>query len=68
MVAFLIQWPTLPTLVLFPVLLTAYVRLARREERDLQTRFGERWSTYSAHTPMLLPGWRGERPQQQHLA
>jgi protein-S-isoprenylcysteine O-methyltransferase Ste14 len=55
--AFLIQWPTLPTLVLFPVLLVAYVRLARREERELERRFGERYAAYRARTPMLLPRW-----------
>ena len=54
---YLIQWPTLPTLVLFPVLVLTYVRLARREERELAARFGERWIEYRARTPMLLPGW-----------
>jgi protein-S-isoprenylcysteine O-methyltransferase Ste14 len=34
MFGFLLQWPTLVTLVMFPVLVTVYVRLARREERD----------------------------------
>ena len=56
-VGFLIQWPTLPTLVLFPVLVLVYVRLARREERDMAACFGERWVAYRAHTPMLVPGW-----------
>lgn len=55
--AFLIQWPTLPTLVMFPVLLVVYVRLARREERVLATRLGESWAAYRARTPMLVPGW-----------
>lgn len=32
---FLVQWPTLPTLVLFPVLVAAYVCLSRREEEEL---------------------------------
>lgn len=54
---YLIQWPTLPTLVLFPVLVLTYVRLARREERELAARFGERWSDYQTRTPLLLPGW-----------
>jgi len=54
-VAFLIQWPTLPTLVLFPVLVVAYVRLARREERDLAARFGARWDDYQSRVPLLLP-------------
>lgn len=54
---FMIQWPTLLTLVLFPILIFAYVRLARREERDLDERFGERYIAYRAYTPMLVPGW-----------
>lgn len=55
---FLIQWPTLPTLLLFPVLVVAYVRLARREERELAARFGDAWRTYRSRTPMFLPGVR----------
>jgi protein-S-isoprenylcysteine O-methyltransferase Ste14 len=34
MIGFLVQWPTLLTLIMFPILVTMYVRLARREERD----------------------------------
>ncbi|MBI4317843.1 MAG: isoprenylcysteine carboxylmethyltransferase family protein [Chloroflexi bacterium] len=56
-VGFLIQWPTLPTLALFPFLVVMYVRLARREERELAAHFGERWTAYAARTPMLFPGW-----------
>ena len=33
MFGFLLQWPTLLTLVMFPVLVVMYVRLARIEER-----------------------------------
>ena len=57
-VGFLIQWPTLPTLILFPVLLIVYVRLARREEATLEREFGERYAAYRARTPMLLPRLR----------
>lgn len=59
---FLVQWPTLPTLLLFPVLVVVYVRLARREERELEARFGEAWRAYRSRTPMLLPGWRSRAP------
>lgn len=55
-IGFLIQWPTLPTLVLFPILVGAYYRLAQREEAELEQRFGQRWVTYRARTPMLVPG------------
>ena len=34
MVGFLLQWPTLVTLGMFPVLVLMYVHLAHREERD----------------------------------
>jgi protein-S-isoprenylcysteine O-methyltransferase Ste14 len=60
-VAFNIQWPTLPTLVMAPVLIGMYVRLARREDRELAERFGESFEEYAARTPRFIP-WRGVRP------
>ena len=53
---FLVQWPTLPTLMMFPILILAYYRLARGEERELELRFGDEYAAYRARTPML-PGW-----------
>src|SRR3989337_149371 len=41
MFGFLLQWPTLLTLLLFPVLVYMYVRLARREEEAERTECGE---------------------------
>jgi len=41
MLGFLFQWPTLVTPVMFPVLVRMYVRLARREEREVLEEFGE---------------------------
>ena len=55
MFGFLLQWPTLITLLLFPVLLLVYARLARTEERDTEARFGERWREYAARTPGFIP-------------
>ena len=40
MVGFLLQWPTLATLVMFPILLVVYRRLATREEGDVRAEFG----------------------------
>jgi hypothetical protein len=54
----LIQWPTLLTLVMAPVLLASYVRLARREERELEARFGEDYRHHRERVPMLIPYWR----------
>ena len=55
MFGFLLQWPTLPTLVMFPVLVYVYVRLARREERIALEEFGERYRNYMENTPAFIP-------------
>ena len=55
MVGFLLQWPTLATLIMFPVLLVVYRRLAIREEREVEARFGRQWLLYAAQTPRFIP-------------
>ena len=55
MAGFLLQWPTLATLVMFPILLVVYRRLAIREERELAARFGQGWQRYAAQTPRFVP-------------
>jgi protein-S-isoprenylcysteine O-methyltransferase Ste14 len=55
MLGFLLQWPTLITLVMFPILVYMYVRLARREEREVAVEFGEEYLRYSKRTPAFLP-------------
>ena len=59
MVGFLLQWPTLLTLAMFPVLVTMYVRLAHREEREVAAEFGDAWRTYAAATPRWVPRLSG---------
>ena len=54
MVGFLLQWPTLITLVMFPVLVMMYVRLARREEGEALAEFGDAYARYAAVTPAFL--------------
>src|SRR4030095_12051367 len=46
MIGFLLQWPTLVTLVMFPILAITYVRLARREEAEVKATFGSTWTEY----------------------
>ena len=46
MLGFLLQWPTLLTLLMFPVLVVMYVRLARHEEREALATFGEAYRRY----------------------
>ena len=61
----LVHWPTIPTLVLAPLIVWAYVHLARREEERLVERFGAAFLDYRARVPMFVPRWRDLR---QHFA
>ena len=60
MTGFLLQWPTLITLLLYPVMLVAYAQLARREERDSLARFGAEYAAYQGEVPAFIP--RRKRP------
>ena len=68
MIGFLLQWPTLPTLLMFPVLLFFYRRLAIREEREVRADFGDAWDHYAAATPRFIPRRRGSRPAGSPIA
>jgi protein-S-isoprenylcysteine O-methyltransferase Ste14 len=60
--AFNVQWPTLPTLVMAPLLIVMYVRQARREDRELDARFGGEHLGYAASVPAFLPRFRRKAP------
>ena len=55
MLGFLVQWPTLVTLLMFPILVYMYVRLARSEEREAEAAFGDEYRRYVARTPAFFP-------------
>lgn len=55
MLAFMIQWPTLTTLILWPFVIGMYVRLARREEQDVMNKYPEEYGDYMQRTPMFFP-------------
>jgi protein-S-isoprenylcysteine O-methyltransferase Ste14 len=55
MFGFLLQWPTLLTLAMFPVLVWMYARLARAEERDAIASFGDAYRRYAARVPAFIP-------------
>ena len=58
LLGFLLQWPTLLTLVMFPILLVMYGRLAITEETEMRKRFGAEFEAYAARTPRFLPSRR----------
>ncbi len=55
MFGFLLQWPTILTLLMFPVLAWMYVRLAQSEEREVLSEFGDAYARYAKVTPAFLP-------------
>ena len=55
MFGFLLQWPTLLTLAMFPILVVMYVRLAHKEEREVRAEFGDVYDRYAARTPAWFP-------------
>ena len=55
MFGFLVQWPTLLTLAMFPVLTFMYVKLAKSEEREAIAEFGDAYTAYAANVPAFIP-------------
>lgn len=60
---FMIQWPTLATLILWPFVIGMYVKLARREEQDVLKEFPEDYAEYMKRTPMFIPRIFGSSPR-----
>jgi len=65
MLGFLLQWPTLITLIMFPILVYMYTRLARREELDVIAEFGDEYVRYANGTPAFLPRLGSSRYQER---
>lgn len=55
MFGFLLQWPTIITLVMFPILVYMYARLAKTEEKEVRAEFGEAYARYAERTPAFFP-------------
>ena len=66
MFGFLLQWPTVLTLVMFPVLCAMYVRLSLTEEREATKAFGAEWERYASRTPRFFPSFGASRPTRHN--
>jgi protein-S-isoprenylcysteine O-methyltransferase Ste14 len=51
----IVHWPTVLTLLLFPVIIWAYYRLARKEEKVMLSKFGDTYRIYMQKVPMFFP-------------
>lgn len=54
-IGLLIQWPTIITAAMWPVLIFAYYRLAKREEGEMEKEFGDAYKKYKEEVPMFIP-------------
>jgi protein-S-isoprenylcysteine O-methyltransferase Ste14 len=61
MFGFLLEWPTILTLAMFPFLVFMYWRLSMNEEKEALATFGEPYAAYRRATPAFFPrlGRRG---------
>ena len=55
MFGFLVMWPTLLTLIMFPILLYMYHRLGKKEEEIMIKEFGEEYLRYKKEVPVYIP-------------
>ena len=55
MFGFLLQWPTILTVIMFPILVIVYLRLARHEEHLARQEFGQTYLDYMRLTPAWIP-------------
>lgn len=56
-----VHWPTVFSVLLFPVIVVTYVLLAYREEKSVLAEFGDSYRRYQRHVPMFFPRRRGWR-------
>jgi protein-S-isoprenylcysteine O-methyltransferase Ste14 len=56
-----IQWLTIPTLLLWPILVIVYYRLAKEEAKEIEERFGEEYLKYKQNVPMFIPRLRTKK-------
>ena len=54
----LIHWPTVPTIIMWPVLVLLYYKLAKKEEKEMEKKFGEKYELYKESVPMFIPKLR----------
>jgi protein-S-isoprenylcysteine O-methyltransferase Ste14 len=59
MTGFLLMWPTILTLAMYPILVIVYIRLARQEERLVRKKFGSNYDEYARKVPAFIPRFNG---------
>jgi protein-S-isoprenylcysteine O-methyltransferase Ste14 len=53
-----LEWTTIFTLLLWPILVIVYYRLAKTEDKEVEEKFGEEFRKYKRTVPAFLPRLR----------
>lgn len=56
----IVHWPTILSVVAFPIIVVAYFLLAMREEREMIAKFGDEYRTYRERVPGFIPRRRAD--------
>jgi protein-S-isoprenylcysteine O-methyltransferase Ste14 len=62
-----VQWLTIITTAIWPVLVLLYYRLAKIEEKEATAKYGEEFSLYKRTTPMFIPRLRKQQKKEGKL-
>lgn len=54
-IGFLLQWPTLVTLIMAPILIVRYIHLGQKEEKIMLNKYGSEYAAYKKETPGYFP-------------
>jgi protein-S-isoprenylcysteine O-methyltransferase Ste14 len=54
-IGMIIEWATLPMLLMWPIIVMLYYKLAKKEEKDLIEEFGEEYIMYMKKTKRFIP-------------
>ena len=57
-----LEWTTIFTFLLWPILVIVYYRLAKTEDKEVEEQFGEEFRKYKRTVPMFLPRLRTKTP------
>ena len=60
----IVHWPTIVSVIAFPVIVLAYTLLSRREERQMLDKFGDEYREYQRRVPMFIPRFDGGHPEE----
>lgn len=60
----IVHWPTIVSVLAFPVIVVAYTVLARKEERQMLEEFGDAYREYQQRVPMFIPAFGSDQTQE----